>query len=73
MKPKANYKQNKKASKCLRETHGVKTINEMIKFIEETKIKGCISLKACIKMAKSIIEDLPKNGTQKQKHLTKMC
>ena len=40
MKPKANYKQNKKASKCLRETHKVKTIREMTEFIEKNKNKN---------------------------------
>ena len=64
MKPKANYKQNKKASKSLRETHGVRMIREMEEFIRKhkhkNKIRWCTNTKACIKMAKGIIEDLPK-------------
>jgi len=64
MKPKANYKQNKKVSKCLQETHEVRTIREMEEFIRKyknkNKIRGCTNPKACIKMAKGIIEDLPK-------------
>ena len=64
MKLKANFKQNKKASKCLREMHATRTIKDMIIFIDEkknkNKIRGCSGPKACIKMAKSIIEDLPK-------------
>ena len=59
IQPNDNYKWNKKVSVCLRKNHKVKMIKDLKDFIDEEETQpteACENTKACVKMAKKLLQ-----------------